>query len=107
MSKLSFAQIIEAYTMYAKKENLPSVKQNDIINGIVSECMKVGWLTKRGRDRYEIDKKTGSPKPRENYIMGIRIVKKEEIGLTDQTDNEHTEKKIDRTYAVACSAGNF
>jgi|GEM_PF-3953990 len=68
MSRLTYEEIFEAYSNYAKHEKLPSLKQTDIIDQLITECNRAGWFVKKSRDRYT------PGQPRSSFIRGIRLI---------------------------------
>lgn len=89
-SRVIEAQILQAYTLYAKKYTLPSVNKTKIIASVKYECERVGIFVNQCRDRYTIDQNE-KPNIRENYFKGIKLCGLEH--LKPQTENEpETEK---------------
>jgi len=97
-SRVTEAQIMEAYTAYAKKNNLPSLNKTKIMSGVKSECERVGYSVKLCRDRYTLDK-DGKPNPREVYFKGIELCGLDQLGLLKQPSKkpETTEPEENRT----------
>lgn len=83
-SRLTEATVFQTYAKYAELNGLPSLRQKDIVEGIINECTAVGINVRRCRDKYRVDCE-GKPIQRENYFKGIKL-----CGFDDC--NESTEK---------------
>ena len=80
-SRVTFAQIIQAYVKYAKVYNLPTLDPVKITSAVKYECELVGIMVKRCRDRYKKDPKTGKAAPREDFFRGIVLCGLDELEL--------------------------
>jgi putative DNA primase/helicase len=80
-SRVTFAQIIQAYVKYAKVHNLPTLDPIKITASVKYECELVGIMVKRCRDRYKKDPETGKAALREDFFKGIILCGLDELGL--------------------------
>lgn len=82
-SRVTFAQIVQAYVKYAKVHNLPTLDPTKITASVIYECELVGITVKRCRDRYRKDPETGKTLPRDDYLKGIVLCGLDELSLQD------------------------
>lgn len=89
LSRLTYEEIFEAYSNYAKTEKLPSLKQNEIIDQLIIECNRAGWYVKKARDQY------APGKPRSSYLKGIKLCNVEySDGFCESVTSAHGQCRI-------------
>lgn len=91
--------IYQAYTMYAKKYQLPSLKQVEIREQLIEECRRVNITVKYRQDKYSKDKSV----KRGRYFTGI-VLCGEDI---PEPDAEAKEAKSYEVPKVAVGTHNF
>lgn len=84
-SKVTFGRLLEAYTAYMKKHNLPSLEPRILATQVKYECERAGMVVRQGRDRYK------KGEPREDFLKGIVLCGLEELGLKDPNAEPQTE----------------
>ncbi|AKB27939.1 DNA primase/helicase, phage-associated [Methanosarcina siciliae T4/M] len=93
-SRLTFAEIYEAYVKYAKKQALPIPKQADIIKCVTDECIRLEYAYLITRDRYEKDE-DGKPRPWYEYFKGLKLCGTESLDSDEITLFDEEPEKFD------------
>jgi len=84
VSRVTEAEVLQAYVWYAKKHTLPSINKAKIMATVKYECERAGIFVNTCRDRYMVGS-DGKPKIRQNYLKGIKICGLEYL----KTENEN------------------
>lgn len=92
-SRLTYGQILMAYTAFSKAEKLPTLALNDLIKSLTEECSRFGYKVSSGRDKYKTDK-DGKPLPRDSFVKGIKLVNVEKYGIVLVDSVNDTAQKV-------------
>lgn len=85
ISKVTEAELLQAYTAYGKGHNLPSIESKTLLKLVQSECEQVGLIVKRSRDQY----KKGCI--RQDFLKGIQLYGLEDLGIEPEKEEQSAE----------------